>query len=248
MTLTDFFQANPKAALAFSGGVDSAYLLCAACQLKADIRPYYVKTCFQPDFEFQDAQALANHLGLPMTVVEVDILSQDVIRQNPGNRCYYCKKAILKAIRAAASRDGYSLVLDGTNASDQIDDRPGFQALAEEGIRSPLREAGLTKAQIRALSRQEGLFTWNKPAYACLATRIPTGVPIAEKDLAAIEKGEDALSRLGFRDFRLRLMGTTAKLQVKQEQMELVLTQRNRIREILSADFSDVLLDLAPRP
>ncbi len=248
MTLADFFHANPKAALAFSGGVDSAYLLYAACRCGADVRPYYVKTCFQPDFEFQDAKKLAQSLGISMTVVELNILENDAVRKNPANRCYYCKNAILGAILERACRDGYELLLDGTNASDDISDRPGYLALQELGVRSPLREAGLTKQEIRALSQEAGLFTWDKPAYACLATRIPAGVPIAEKDLAAVERGEASLTELGFRDFRIRLLGTAARIQVKEGQMAQVFAQRARIQDALRADFSDILLDLEARP
>lgn len=247
MTLADFFHTHSKAALAFSGGVDSAYLLHAACQLGADVHPYYVKTCFQPDFEFQDAKRLTDLLGVPMTVVTVPILETPHVRENPAKRCYYCKQAILTAIGEAARRDGYSLILDGTNASDDVDDRPGFLALQELGVLSPLREAGLSKAQIRELSRTAGLFTWDKPAYACLATRIPTGVPITEAALDAIQRGEVALSKLGLRDFRVRMLGGSAKLQVTAEQMDLVIRKRSQILKVLLEDFSDVLLDLEAR-
>lgn len=248
MTLKQFFQEHPKGALAFSGGVDSAYLLYAARSLGADVRPYYVKTCFQPEFEFQDAKQLTDALGVPMTVVEVDILSQARVGENPPDRCYFCKKSILSAIREAARRDGYTLLLDGTNASDEVSDRPGFRALGELAVRSPLREAGLTKQKIRELSREANLFTWDKPAYACLATRIPTGVPIQREALAAVERGEAALTRLGFRDFRLRLLGTAARLQVKEDQLGLILENRPQIQEALRQDFSQVLLDLEVRP
>ncbi len=247
MTLSAFFEQHPKAALALSGGVDSAYLLYAAHELGADVRPYYVKTCFQPEFEYQDAKRLTEAMGISMTTVNVNILEDETIRKNPGNRCYYCKKAILRAIREAAERDGYSLLLDGTNASDDVSDRPGFQALREETVSSPLREAGLTKDAIRALSREAGLFTWDKPAYACLATRIPTGTAIREADLEAVARGEDALAGLGFRDFRLRLLGKTAKLQVREDQLPLVLEKRAAIRQALREDFSDILLDLEAR-
>lgn len=247
MTLADFFQAHPKAALAFSGGVDSAYLLYAACQLGADVRPYYVKTCFQPDFEYQDAKRLTRELGVTMTTVSLPILETPHVRDNPANRCYYCKKAIMEAIGDAARRDGYSLILDGTNASDDVDSRPGFLALQEQGVLSPLREAGLSKAQIRQLSREAGLFTWDKPAYACLATRIPAGVPITETALGAIQRGETALAQLGLRDFRVRLLGSSAKLQVRAEQMELVIQKRDQILSALREDFTDVLLDLEAR-
>lgn len=248
MTLEAFFKENPKVALAFSGGVDSAYLLYAACHMGAEVRPYYVKTCFQPEFEYEDAKKLAESLGVSMTVLPVDILASDAVRENSGDRCYFCKRAIVSAIREAASRDGYALLMDGTNASDDVSDRPGWRALGELAVRSPLREAGLSKEAIRELSRQAGLFTWDKPAYACLATRIPTGVSITEAALGAVERGEEALKKLGFRDFRLRLLGSAAKLQVRQEQLPLILEKRELLREALRQDFSDILLDLEARP
>lgn len=248
MTLREFFQEYPDTAIAFSGGVDSAYLLYAGMKYGRRVRAYYVKSPFQPAFELEDARRLARELGAEMTVLPLDVLSVEHVKENPGNRCYYCKKAIFGGILKAAKADGFSILLDGTNASDDADDRPGMRAIQELRVLSPLRICGLTKDQIRALSKEAGLFTWAKPAYACLATRIPTGVPIEEKDLAAIERGEAALTGLGFRDFRLRLLGTAAKLQVRQEQMEQVLAKRDRIRDALREDFSDILLDLEARP
>lgn len=170
MTLQEFFQENHKAAIAFSGGVDSAYLLYAAMQCGADVRAYYVKTQFQPAFELADARRLAEQLGAPMTVLQQDALASEQVAQNPADRCYYCKQGIFSGILQAAAADGYTLILDGTNASDDAGDRPGMRALRELCVRSPLRECGLTKSEIRARSKQAGLFTWNKPAYACLAS------------------------------------------------------------------------------
>lgn len=247
MTLEDFFQANKKMALAFSGGVDSAYLLYAACRCGADVRPYYVKTCFQPAFEFQDAEKLARSLGVSMTVVEISILDKERIRKNPGDRCYYCKRAILGAILEQARRDGYDLLLDGTNASDDISDRPGYRALQELEVRSPLREAGLTKKRIRELSHEAGLFTWDKPAYACLATRIPTGETITADKLARTEAAEAYLFSLGLTDFRVRLYGGAARIQVPEGQLAQVLAHRAEIVERLRRDYPAVLLDLEVR-
>ena len=129
MTLQQFFQTNPKIALAFSGGVDSAYLLYAAKTYGAQVRAYYVKTSFQPQFEYRDAQLLSQELQVPMTTVELDILSDPAITENPKNRCYYCKKRIFSTILQQAEKDGFPLVIDGTNASDDALDRPGMQAL-----------------------------------------------------------------------------------------------------------------------
>ena len=178
MELKEFFAAHPKIALAFSGGVDSAYLLYAAKQLGAEVRAYYVKTAFQPQFELDDAKRLAEALHADMTVLLVDILSDTRVAANPANRCYFCKKSIFSSILHAVSADGFTTLIDGTNASDDAGDRPGMQALRELKVYSPLRDCGLTKADVRRLSKEAGLFTWNKPAYACLATRIPAETPI----------------------------------------------------------------------
>ena len=201
-TLEEFFRAHPKAALAFSGGTDSALLLWAGKKYGCDVRAYYAKTAFQPEFEYRDALRLARELDVPMTVVEVDILTVPEAAANGPERCYFCKKALFSRLREAARKDGYALLLDGTNASDDAGDRPGMRAIRELEVRSPLRACGLTKADVRRLSKEAGLFTWDKPAYACLATRIPTGTPITKEDLEKVERAEGALHALGFRDFR----------------------------------------------
>ena len=163
MTLNEFFKENPKTALAFSGGVDSSYLLYAARQAGAEVHAYYVKTAFQPEFEYEDAMGLAKQLGAQVTVLRLNALSDPQVAANPANRCYYCKQNIFGNIWRAARADGFTVLLDGTNASDQAGDRPGMKALQELQVRSPLREAGLTKAMIREKSREAGLFTWDKP-------------------------------------------------------------------------------------
>ena len=145
MTLKEFFLLNPRAALAFSGGADSAYLLWAACEAGADVRPYFVKSQFQPAFELEDALRLCRRLGLELRVIELDQLSCREIASNPPERCYYCKKRMFGALVSAAGAEGYSLIIDGTNASDSDDDRPGMRAIRELKVRSPLREAGITK-------------------------------------------------------------------------------------------------------
>lgn len=183
MELQGFFHEHPKAALGFSGGVDSSYLLWAARQCGADVRPYYIKTSFQPEFEFEDAKRLCREIGAELTVLELDALSDPAVAANPADRCYHCKRNLFGTLAARALADGYTLLLDGTNASDDAGDRPGMRALRELSVRSPLRECGLTKARIRALSRKAGLFTWDKPAYACLATRVPTGETITAEKL-----------------------------------------------------------------
>lgn len=147
----------------------------------------------------------------------------------------------------AAAEDGYTLLLDGTNASDEEGDRPGMRALRELSVRSPLRECGLTKDEIRMLSKEAGLFTWNKPAYACLATRIPSGERITSEKLTATEESEKYLFSLGFIDFRVRRMGDAARLQFPETQMEEVLARRSEIITELKKYYSAVLLDLESR-
>ena len=247
MTLHDFFTEHPSVALAFSGGVDSAYLLYAGIHFGCDIHAYYVKSDFQPQFELEDALKLAGELDAKMTVLELDVLSDPSITSNPANRCYYCKKKIFGKIMEAAKADGYSLLIDGTNASDDAGDRPGMKALQELSVRSPLRECDITKAEVRQLSKEAGLFTWDKPAYACLATRIPTGNPITKEKLSVTETSEKLLSDMGFSDFRVRLSGKDAKLQMREEQLEKVLSHREVILEKLKPYYSSVTLDLETR-
>lgn len=247
MNLEQFFRQYQKAALAFSGGVDSAYLLYAALQAGCDIHAYYVKSAFQPEFELQDAKRLAKELGAKMTVLEVDVLSEPLVQKNPANRCYYCKRKLFGAIIDAAQADGYTVVLDGNNASDAETERPGMRAVKELAVLSPLRLCALTKEEIRTRSREAGLFTWEKPAYACLATRIPTGTEITEEKLRKTEASEKALSELGFSDFRIRLNGEEAKIQVREEQLEKLLCGRNEILRILKPYYDAVTVDLEVR-
>ena len=248
MTLQEFFGAHPKAALAFSGGVDSSYLLYAARQLGADVKAYYVKTAFQPEFEYQDALRLASQLGADIQVLTLDVLACPDVTVNPKNRCYFCKQHIFGNILRQAKADGYDTVLDGTNASDQISDRPGMKALQEMKVLSPLRLTGLTKAEIRRLSHEVGLFTWDKPSYACLATRIPTGTEITGADLARTEWAEDHLMSLGFRDLRVRqLGGDLALVQLPEAQMDTFLALRREITRTLKTRYAGVLLDMEAR-
>ncbi len=243
MELKEFFQQHPKAALAFSGGADSAFVLYTAVQCGADIAPYFVKSQFQPEFERADARRLAAQLGVTLHELDVDVLQFDDVTANPANRCYFCKRRIMGAIRAAAAADGYTVLLDGTNASDDGGDRPGMQVLREAHILSPLRLCGVTKAEVRRRSRDAGLFTWDKPAYACLATRVPTGERITGGKLAAVERSEAYLFSLGCTDFRVRLRDGGALLQFTQKQQAAAHAQWDAIVAGLSGDFSVIRLD-----
>ena len=248
MNLKEFFEIHPRTAVAFSGGVDSAYLLYAAHLYGAEVRAYYVRSAFQPQFELEDAVRLAAELDVPMRILPVDVLASDAVTENPADRCYHCKKVIFNTIIKAAAEDGFSVLLDGTNASDDAGDRPGMKALRELQVLSPLRECGITKNEIRRLSKDAGLFTWDKPAYACLATRIPTGEKITAEKLEATERAESFLFSLGFTDFRVRRFADSARIQLKADQMEKLLENRERILETLKKDYKAVLLDLEVRP
>ena len=247
MTLEQFFQENPRCALGFSGGVDSAYLLYAGVKAGADIRPYFIKTAFQPAFELADARKLAEGLGVEVTVLELDALADPRVAANPADRCYFCKQNLFRTLKERAIADGYPVLLDGTNASDEAGDRPGMRALTELSVRSPLRECGLTKAEIRARSREAGLFTWDKPAYACLATRVPAGETITAETLARVEGAEDALFRLGYTDFRVRVFHSAARLQLPRGQMERAVREAEELRQALKPYFTPILLDLEGR-
>ena len=181
---------EPKLAVAFSGGCDSALLLAAAKLAGCEVRAYLVKTAFQPDFELDDARAVAAALDVPLTVVEADVLAQ-AICANPADRCYLCKRFIFGEVRRAAAADGFTVIVDGTNATDDPERRPGFKALAEAGVVSPLRRAGMTKANVRHVlaSLEErfdlapGALMSAKPSFPCLAVYVPQGESITEASL-----------------------------------------------------------------
>ena len=247
MELKSFFEQNPSGALAFSGGTDSSLLVWAAAKYGKDWHAYYVHSAFQPAFELEDAQKIAAQCRLPLTVTEADILQYQEVAANPPDRCYYCKHRIFSAILQRAAADGYALVIDGTNASDDAGDRPGMKALRELEVRSPLRECGLTKGDVRILCREADLFVWNKPSYACLATRIPAGTVLTAELLRSVEAAETALAELGFRDFRVRVRQGLALVQVTPEQWSLAAARREDLLERLRPLFASVALDLTPR-
>lgn len=246
MTLEQFFQENPRCALGFSGGVDSAYLLYAGVKAGADIRPYFIKTAFQPAFELADAQKLAAGLGVEVAVLELDALADPRVAANPADRCYFCKQNLFRTLKERAVADGYPVLLDGTNASDDAADRPGMRALRELQVLSPLRLCGITKDQVRRSAREAGLPVWDKPSYACLATRIPAGMPIHGEDLARVERGEAALMDMGFTDFRLRLKDG-GLLQVTVEQQPMARERWQEIMDRLGGNFPALRLDEMPR-
>ena len=247
MLIQDFFKENPICAVAFSGGVDSACLLWAAAAYGSRTAAYFVKTPFQPAFELEDARETAGRLGAELRVLEADILSVPEVAANPTDRCYYCKRALFARILEESARDGFPMVLDGCNASDDASDRPGMRALRELGVRSPHRECGIDEAGVRRLARQAGVPVWDKPSYACLATRVPAGTPITPDALDRIARGEAFLISLGLSDFRLRLREDGALLQVRADQTSLAQRLLPEICGKLESDFRQIRLDPVPR-
>jgi len=256
MQLNDFFSMNPRFAVAFSGGVDSSYLLYAAKAAGCDVGAYFIRSQFQPGFELEDVMRLAETIDVPLTVGTLDILRNRNIAENQPDRCYFCKTAIMSELWTLIRADGYTVLCDGTNADDLETDRPGMRALRELGVLSPLCEYGLTKANIRRLSEQAGLFTHDKPSYSCLATRVPTGTAITERLLEKIERAEKKLFDMAFSDFRVRIMiqgdrsdtsPVWACLQVPAGQWDDAAAQRAEILAALKLDFDTVVLDLNHR-
>ncbi|MBP3359369.1 MAG: ATP-dependent sacrificial sulfur transferase LarE [Clostridia bacterium] len=247
MNLKDFFLENHSAVLGFSGGVDSVYLMYAAHQCGAEVIPCFVKTQFQPRFELEDAENAAAQIGVPLWIIEYDILKIREICENSSMRCYHCKSKILTLLLKIAEKENIPLVIDGTNASDKAEERPGMTALQELGIRSPLKECGITKEEIRSLSKKAGLFTFNKPSYSCLATRIMTGEQITAQELKRIENAENTLFNMGFSDFRVRVWHGAARLQFSVSDEETAFAKRAEIIKKLNPYFSDILFDLKGR-
>lgn len=243
MKIEEFFKDNKRYGIAFSGGVDSTYLLYEALRAGADVRAYYVKSAFQPEFERDDAMRIASELGADLREIELDVLSDEIVTSNPEDRCYYCKLKIMGSIMEAAKEDGCDLLCEGTNADDDISDRPGFRALQGLGVRSPLKDCGITKGEIRKALKDAGIDIWDKPAYACLATRIKTGEPITKEKLAVTERAEAILFDMGFTDFRVRMRGSSALIQLKKGQREEALKRFDEIKNAIGDMYEEVRID-----
>lgn len=239
-----------RLAVAYSGGVDSVFLLRVAREVlpRGSLLALTARSSFFPQWETREAAELAQSLGVPQVTLDIDLLAIAEVAANPPDRCYFCKRSLMTAIMAEARSRGFELVADGGNLDDLSDYRPGLRAVSELGVVSPLKSAGLSKAEVRAFSAEMGLPTWNKPAFACLASRIPYGQPLTAETLARVEKAEDFLLAQGFREVRVRCHGRLARLEVGAEEIprffDLQLMSLVH-RELLSLGFSFVALDLA---
>jgi pyridinium-3,5-biscarboxylic acid mononucleotide sulfurtransferase len=231
----------------YSGGVDSVFLARVCLDVLGPERVLAVtgKSDSLASWMDDTARTVAVDFGIPWLEVDTREMDDPRYAANPSNRCYFCKTELWGRLRAVADARGLRTVLDGANADDVGDHRPGAVAAREHGVRSPLLEAGLTKAEIRAWSRELGLPTWDQPAAPCLASRIPYGTPVTSERLRQVEAAELALRALGFRDARVRHHGATARLEVPPGEMARVAANRLAILTgVRAAGFRRVLLDV----
>lgn len=206
-----------SAVIAFSGGVDSTFLLKAAALSGMKALAVTGSSPTMPEQDLLDAQAAAEAIGLPHMVIETSELEKDDFRKNPPDRCFHCKSELFGKLRDIAESEGYEHLLDGSNLNDVDDWRPGRKAALENGVRSPLMEAGLRKEEIRDLSRALGLRTWDKPSSPCLSSRFPYGESITVEALKRVEEAEKFLKSFGFRELRVRHRGDTARIELREE-------------------------------
>jgi pyridinium-3,5-biscarboxylic acid mononucleotide sulfurtransferase len=235
-------------AVAFSGGVDSTFLAAVAVQVLGSraiavtaLSPTY------PEWEQQEAVELATRLGIRHIQISTHELEDPAFAQNPPDRCYYCKKELVHFVREAADREGLKFIADGTTMDDLGDHRPGRRAAAEGGVISPLLEAGMTKDEVRALSREMGLPTADKPSLACLASRIPYGTAITAEKLKAIDQVENVLWKLGFKQLRVRHHGDIARIEVETAELPRLCEPAIRaavVKAAKEAGFQYVAADL----
>jgi len=246
--LTEILASLGHVAIAYSGGADSVFLLRVAMGVLRDRAvPVLGFSESLDQQEFEEAKRTAQAMGAAVTVVETREYDNPAYRENDGSRCYHCKAELFREVRRVADSLGIPHVVDGSNADDVGDYRPGFRARDEQQVRSPLLEAGLDKAAIRSLSRALGLPTWDKPAAPCLASRIPHGTPVTAEKLRQIEAAERDLKSLGFRVVRVRHHGQVARVEVPSEDVRRLLEPGLRgevVKAVKRAGFLFVAVDL----
>ena len=238
----------PSLIVALSGGADSAYLAWAANRVMGDHA--LSVTALSPSFATHDrktAEHFAKKLALRHEFIETHEMENPAYRANQPDRCYFCKDELFSALDNLARSRGFAAIAYGVNADDPLDFRPGHRAATEHKVLAPLLDAGLAKSEIRALSQRAGLPTWDRPASACLASRVPYGTEVTPERLALIERGEAALRELGFRQFRVRIHDNLARVEISQDEMPRALSQEMSAaiaERLKSAGFAYVALDL----
>jgi pyridinium-3,5-biscarboxylic acid mononucleotide sulfurtransferase len=244
--LKDGLRNLKSAAVAFSGGVDSTFLLAAAVASGLDcVLAVTVDSAFVAREELRRACRIAASLGVSHQVLEVDVFESPMVVKNASDRCYHCKKTVFSLIRDAAQRAGIAHCLHGENMDDQADFRPGLKAARELGFEAPLKDAGFFKHEIRTWSKQMGLETWDLPSQSCLATRIPFGDPITRQALSCIEQAESFIKSLGFAHVRVRCHGSVARIETDAGSILPMTAMRQQISAGLKTmGFAFVCVDL----